>query len=123
MKKAVKVLIRFFNSAEGIIVSPITRMEFHSAIERRLFENSITIDNYHNILKEFKLDYEYFEIVKFDDILEMIANEMIKKYRMKTLDSIQLTSVKLKSVNQFVASDERLFNIAKQELDCECIFI
>ncbi|MGC8764975.1 MAG: type II toxin-antitoxin system VapC family toxin [Brevinematia bacterium] len=112
-----------FDVSSEIFVSPITKIEFHSAIERRLVDKSLSKEEFQTVLREFKLDYLNFEIVKFDAMLELLAIEMIRKHRLRTLDSIQLTSAKIKEVDRFITSDEMLYKIAKVELDYECVFI
>lgn len=99
-----------------IIISPIYLLEINSAIERRLLEKSITNQQTAWIRAEIKKDYHYLSRVLWNDNLEEKSLEIIHKYHLKTLDSLQLASVCLSKPDIFITSDKKLFKTAKKEL-------
>ncbi len=99
-----------------IIVSPITWLEMNTIIERRLRENTLNKKEASYINIEAKKDFNYFSKVIWNENLERKSIELIKKYPLKTLDSLQLASACLSNTDIFITSDKKLFNIAKKEL-------
>lgn len=108
---------RIFNESEEIIVSFITELESTSTFRRLLVEAKITNEQYDNLLFELEQDFEDFIVIPFDTRIKNIAKELITKYQIKTLDSIQLatySSLDNKNI-PMVVYDEKLYNAAKTE--------
>ena len=99
-----------------IIVSPIYNLEVHSAIERRLKDNTLTLKEASFIREEIKKDYQYFSKIIWNNNLEEKSLQMIGTYSLRTLDSIQLASACLSNADVFITSDEGLLGPAKKEL-------
>ena len=99
-----------------IIVSPVYLLEIHSALERRLQENSAIPQQIARIRREVERDYFYFGKVIWNAALEQKGIELIQKYHLRTLDSIQLASGIVARSDIFVTSDRKLFDIAQKEL-------
>ncbi len=99
-----------------IIISPIYLLEINSAIERRLLEKTLTNLQAVWIRSEIKKDFQFFSRVLWNDNLEQKALEIIHKYHLKTLDSLQLASCCLSKTDIFITSDKKLFKTAKKEL-------
>jgi len=116
-------LTEILSEADEIAVSAITRIEFHSALKRRLTENSFSIESYQHIIREFHSDMNYFETIPFDLSIETIAIDLIQRLGMKSLDSIQLASAKISNCEMMVVSDRQLFARAESENFCKFRFI
>jgi hypothetical protein len=104
-------------NADEIIISPITKLESLRTF-RRLREDKAIDGNEYIVIKELFLDHlSDFTILTLDSSLEYIAEELIEKYSLKTLDSIQLASaVKEKDkIELFVSSDKRLLKAVGRE--------
>ena len=109
---------KFDTLLEGIteiIVSPVYLLEVHSVIERRLKEKILSPQQASSVITEAKKDHYYFVKIIWNENLERKAVEFIEKYRLKTLDSIQLASAYLSKADVLITSDKRLFQKAKEE--------
>jgi predicted nucleic acid-binding protein len=106
-----------------LIVSSVTRIELNSALSRRLKDRSLDEKSYKSALGEFNNDFEFIEVVKFDFQSEKTAIENIRKHNMKTLDAIQLSSVKLSKADMFITADKKLYDVALAEFKGECLLI
>lgn len=106
-----------FESAETIIISPITNLEAFSAIKRLFNTDAISEEDYKKLKENIKQDFKYFDVLRLTNRLEKKAIELIEKYQLKTLDSIQLASclIRKKDIASFIVSDEKLKNAAKSE--------
>jgi predicted nucleic acid-binding protein len=99
-----------------IIISPITILEMNSILARRLKEKSLSSPDAKWIEKEFLYDYDFFGVVGFNDELISKCIRVIRKYQLKVLDGIQLSSAIFSKPEVFIVSDKRLFEAAKHEL-------
>jgi predicted nucleic acid-binding protein len=99
-----------------IFVAPVTFLEIHSVIERRLREKTLTPGDARWIEKEFLSDYGYFGIVEWNDTLMEKCVAIMRKYPLRILDSIQLAAASLSGSALFVTSDKQLYRAAKTEL-------
>jgi hypothetical protein len=100
-----------------IAISPITWLEIHSAIERRLSEKTILEDQALWIKKQVQKDFNYFFKVIWNESLENQGVELIQKYRLKTLDSLQLASGMISQCDVFITSDRKMHAIAEKEME------
>lgn len=80
-------------------------------------------ESYRIASHEFEIDYKDFNTILFQESIENLALELLRTYNLKTLDSIQLASVKHSESSKFVTSDKKLFDSAQKELKIETIFI
>lgn len=112
-----KKVDELFNLASQIIVSPITKIETHSALKRLLEERNIVDADYLNLKREIDHDFEFFTILPFSQEIEANAVTLIEKYQLKTLDSIQLASCvsKKEIIDSMVVADFKL----KKAVDAE----
>ncbi|EKD27928.1 MAG: hypothetical protein ACD_79C00496G0011 [uncultured bacterium] len=117
-----KLLDEYLEKIEQIIISPITAMEIHSVLERKLREKTITVDEAEFVEKEFKIDLIYFGVIKWNENLEKKTIQMIRKYQLKVFDGMQLASGVLSNSDIFITSDKRLYNTASKELK-KAVFI
>ena len=105
-----------FDRADEIVLSPVTRIEACSAIQRRFRENSFTPAELKTLVEEMEKDLEFFHFVKFTADLESLAVSSVSKYSLRTLDSIQLASAIVSRPDLLVTSDKRLADAAQQVL-------
>lgn len=115
VEKGAEEFNRLLETVFEIIVSPITVLEVHSIIERRLREKSLKIEDGKWIEKEFLKDYGYFGVVSWEDELIETATRLIRKHQLRVLDGIQLASGLICNPDLFITSDKQLFKAASQE--------
>ncbi len=99
-----------------IIVSPICWLEINSAVKRRLQEKTLTKQQASWLQTEVKRDFNYFSKIIWNENLEQKALEIVHKYSLKTLDSLQLASGHISKSDIFLTSDKKLFATAGKEL-------
>lgn len=66
--------------------------------------------------KEFMFDLNFYGVVEFNEKLISECIRVIRKYQMKVLDGIQLSSVIIARPDLFIASDKHLYKSAGKEL-------
>lgn len=84
------------NVVEVIFLSDIAKVEFSSAIWKKVRTKDLTSDEATGIIDSFCDDYNKFTFVDVDSELISIARDLISKYGLKglrTLDSFQLASI------------------------------
>jgi hypothetical protein len=103
-----------FAIATQIIVSPVTKIEAHSAIRRLLEEKEIDQIGYEHLKEEIDYDFKFFTQISLNQEIETRAIELIEKYQLKTLDSVQLSSClyRKEMIDSMVVSDRKLKNSA-----------
>jgi len=111
-----KKMEELLKTVSEIIISPITILEINSIIERRLKEKSLSFSDAKWIEKEFLHDFSFFGVVGFNDLLVGECIRVIRKYQLKVLDGLQLSSAIISKPELFIVSDKRLFNAATSEL-------
>ena len=79
-------------------------------------EKAITTNQLNQIFSELNYDFSYFSIVDMKDSTDM-AISLIEKYKIKTLDAIQLGSALFakNEIDHFVCSDKQLIRVGKME--------
>lgn len=100
--------------ATEIAVSPVTRVEMHAAIERRLRERALSLGQADWLRAEIEKDFVYFLQVVWNQNLERKAIELIRRHALKTLDAVQLASCALSEAGLFVTSDHKLYAEARR---------
>lgn len=84
------------NTIETVFLSEITKVEFNSAIQKKVRTKDFTKTVATAIIKSFEADYPNFSFVRVNDDLILQARELISKFAMeglRTLDAIQLASI------------------------------
>ncbi len=106
-----------FNITDQIFVSSVTKIEANSTLKRLQSEKAISNETYRTLRTEIGYDFLHFTVVPLSNTIEEIALELIDKYQLKTLDSIQLASLLFlkESVYQFIVSDIKLKKTAISE--------
>ena len=102
--------------ADEIFVSEICIIESISTIRRIFEENKITRKEYEILKEEIKKDHRYFSRINIESVYD-IAEGLIDKYQLKSLDSIQLGSMlSMKNrIDFFVCCDKKLLEAAAKE--------
>lgn len=104
---------RFFVENNTIWISPITSLEFHSALNRKLNEGSIDQDTHQKATDYWKQDQGSFTIVEFNTRLIEKALDIIRLHGTKTLDSVQIGSAIISNGETWVTSDKRMHDVMK----------
>jgi hypothetical protein len=106
-----------FESAKGIMISSLTKIETHSTLRRLFNVKILSGEDYKRLEANFMHDFKNFTILSFNPGIEEKAIELIAKYQLKTLDSIRLAScLSCRSeVRSFIVSDGRLGLAAEAE--------
>lgn len=109
-------LFEIFEKTTEVIVSPITYVEVNNTIKRYYSEKKITKEEFNLLSNQINKDFQYFQKIRWDDLLENICISLINKYQLKSLDVIQLASAKYSNCQQFITSDKKQYHIAQKEL-------
>ena len=105
---------KLFGVATEIIVSPVTRIEMHSAIAKYVREKWLSEQDAKKLSLEIKKDFIFYSRVFWNDNLEEKSVEIAQSLSLKTLDAVQLASGVLSKADLFVTSNKRLFDEANK---------
>jgi predicted nucleic acid-binding protein len=108
------------NSISEIFLSDIAKVEFTSAIWKKVRTKDLTEQEANSIIDSFEKDYENYTFIDLDADLVILAKDLVFKYGLKglrTLESFQLASIlKIKSKLSFVVTaDDLLKSLIKEE--------
>ena len=108
---------KLFDIADKIFVSATTHVECASSFQRLLQTKFIDKKEYQRLNIELALDFPFFETIHFDDEIKHIALNVLEKYTLKVLDTIQLASLiyVAEEVESFIVCDNKLKKYAKEE--------
>lgn len=108
-------------SAESLVVSVIAELEFLSAIGRRAKDGDLTAAQYDSLLGLFLEDWvdTFVQQPLLDPVLAE-ARLLLRNYRIRTLDSLQLASAlvyraQIKADVAFLTADVQLAEVAARE--------
>lgn len=107
---------QLLEATSEIIVAPVYLLEVNAAIERRLKEKTIHLEEADWIRDAVNEDLVYYAKIVWSDNLEKKAIQLIRHHQIKTLDSIQLAAGILSAADIFVTSDKQLFQTTRAEL-------
>lgn len=107
--------LQILEGVEQIIVSPITYVELICSLQRNCEDNKFKKNILKKAKNEIDLDYGYFHEILMDENLRNIAYELRLKYRVKSLDLIQLSSAKISKAEIILTSDKYLYKVASKE--------
>ncbi|HYX08341.1 MAG TPA: type II toxin-antitoxin system VapC family toxin [Bacteroidales bacterium] len=108
------------NTITEIFLSDLAKVEFVSAIWKKVRTKDLTDTEATNIIASFNNDYDNYSFIDLDSDLVLSARELIDKYGLKglrTLDSLQLASIiNVKSELTFaITADELLRRLIELE--------
>jgi predicted nucleic acid-binding protein len=109
-------LYDLLSEVDEILVSPITKIELFSALDRRLQEKSIEPLQIKTISHEIVTDMAFFSSIFWNSELEEKTIKYVQKYHLKAFDALQLSSGHFSSCDIFVTSDKILAKAAQKEL-------
>ncbi|MGC8771405.1 MAG: type II toxin-antitoxin system VapC family toxin [Brevinematia bacterium] len=118
-----EIIDKYYKNENEIFISPITPIEFISALKRKLREKTIDLENFYRAISEWSKEELSYNIILFNKILVSEAIKLIENEPLKTLDSLQLASAKLQVLDEFVTSDRKLVQVAAKYLPCKITFI
>ena len=109
-------ITKMMYEADKIYVSYITRIECISTFRRILHEENITEEEYKRLKNELLYDFKYYTEIETKKALDNCEN-VIDKYQLKTLDSIQLSSAMYikNELDIFICCDTKLNDALKNE--------
>jgi uncharacterized protein len=84
------------NTITEIFLSDLAKVEFISAIWKKVRTKDLTDTEATSIITSFNNDYDNYSFIDFDSELLLVARDLIDKYGLKglrTLDSLQLASI------------------------------
>jgi predicted nucleic acid-binding protein len=111
-----KKVDELLDAAESIVISPVTKIETFSTINRLLMEKVISEKNYELLKSNIDYDFKDFEALSLSKKLQERAIELVEKHRLKTLDSIQLAAcLHRRKIWSFIVSDLKLKRAAQAE--------
>ncbi|MDA3938377.1 MAG: type II toxin-antitoxin system VapC family toxin [Spirochaetia bacterium] len=113
----------YFQDENDILLAPVTTIEMKSVFTRRLREKSILLDIVKAASSEWEKEEPSFRSIPFNSTLRNAAIKVIERTGIKTLDSIQLASADLSSVDIFITADKALSRAAEIVLDIKVICI
>ena len=108
------------NQIKEVFVSSVAKVEFNSALWKKVRTSDLTEVEASAIIESFKTDYPNYNFIEITNEIILAARELVTKYGLKglrTLDSIQLASiVKSKlSLDLVISADELLKTIIELE--------
>ncbi len=108
------------NDVDEIFLSDLAKVEFTSAIWKKVRTKDLTPDEATFIIDSFCEDYDKYSFIDLDSELISIARDLVIKYGLKglrTLDSFQLASImEVKSeLSLAVTADELLKSLIELE--------
>jgi predicted nucleic acid-binding protein len=105
------------------MVSPITIQEIHSAVERRPGKRTLKSSDGKWIEKEFMTDYDFFAVAQWNDEIIIKSLRLIRKYQLRVLNWIQLSTALISKASLFITSDKRLYEAAKIEISNTSVYL
>lgn len=108
------------NSIQEIFLSEIAKVEFDSAVWKKVRTKDLSKEEAIDIINSFQSDYKNFSFINTDNYLLILARELVTKYGitgLRTLDSIQLASiVSIKAeLSLAVTADDLLRSLIEKE--------
>ena len=106
-----------FRKANIIVVAGITKVELASTLKRSLIEKRIEKPEFITVWERIQKDFVDFQAINFNEQVENKAIEIIEKYQIKAMDSIQIVSFLIvkKEETQFVSCDTKMLNVIAAE--------
>ena len=107
--------LKILAAVDEIVISPVTYIELLCSIQRNCEEAHLSRRDLLRFKEECDLDFSYYLKIPFNEELERAAYDLRQKYRLKSLDLIQLSSAKIAQAKIFITSDKFLYKIACRE--------
>lgn len=111
---------RMVRAHPHIAVAPITPVELHAALGRRLREGSLDPVAAIRAVAEITGDMADLAIPGFDQALVDEAIVLVRTQPLRSLDAIQLAAARLVRPGEFITADRALHRVAARVLICPC---
>jgi predicted nucleic acid-binding protein len=108
------------NSVREIYLSEIAKIEFNSAVWKKVRTKDLIKEEAVSIIESFQEDYPNYSFVSTDHSLLMTARDLVAKYGLvglRTLDSIQLASIVTikEDLSLAITADDLLRSLIEKE--------
>jgi uncharacterized protein len=108
------------NKVEGLFVSSLAKVEFNSALWKKVRTRDLLAEEAVAIIHSFESDYSNYNFIEVTNDVILAAKELVSKYGLnglRALDSIQLASIiKIRSrLDIAITADELLRTLIKSE--------
>jgi len=108
------------NTADIVATSKISYVEASAAFVRNREENAISEKNYHQVIRDFKADWDTCYTIEISESILYLAGDLTDIHKIKALDAIHLASSlilsrRLQDQVVFACWDARLWKAAKKE--------
>jgi predicted nucleic acid-binding protein len=105
-----------------VTISDLARIEFRSALQRRVRLKEITMGRAKELFFQFENDFSLYNIAEVESGIKNLSVQLLEtigaRKPLKTLDAIQLATAigshQSFTIDSFVASDSNLLNIASE---------
>lgn len=114
---------KYFIDENDICISPVTTIEIHSALGRKLRDGDIDYETHQKAIKLWEADFRDIIKTPFSESLINTAKELIDTNGIKTLDAIQAGSAVLSLSDELVTSDRQMFRVFQSFNDRKSTFI
>ena len=110
------IVTDLLQESDNVYVSELCIIECFSTLKRIFQDKLINEKNYENIKNEIKYDFEYFTKIELGTVIKN-CEKLIDLYQLKTLDSIQLSSLLhvKDNIDYFICCDGKLLKSAEKE--------
>lgn len=114
---------KYFTDENDICISPVTTIEIHSALGRKLRDGDIAYETHQKAIQLWDDDFPHIIKIPFSESLIKLVKELIDRNGIKTLDAIQTGSAVLSLSSELVTSDRQMFKVFQSFSDRKSTFI
>ncbi|MCL5986755.1 MAG: type II toxin-antitoxin system VapC family toxin [Actinobacteria bacterium] len=114
------IIRNLVNNSDVVATSKISYVESSAAFVRNRDEGAITEKNYHQVIRDFKVDWETYYTIDISESILYRAGDLTDIHKIKALDAIHLASSlilshRLQNPVTFACWDARFWKAAKKE--------
>ena len=117
LEEGSKKLFTIKKNVTEIIVSHITYLEITNTAYRLYHNKKITDQELEILYRDINHDFPYYKKIPWDDKLEDHFFHWVRRYQIKSLDTIQLASAQCSKCQRVITSDKKQYDMAKNEFD------
>lgn len=118
-----EIVDQYFTDENDICISPVTAIEIHAALGRKLRDGDIDYETHQKAAQFWSDDFNDIIKIQFNETLVEIAIRLIEANGIKTLDAIQAGSAVLSRSDELVTSDRQMFKVFQSFSDRKSTFI
>jgi predicted nucleic acid-binding protein len=114
------IIRNLVNNSDIVATSKISYVETSAAFVRNREESAITEKNYHQVIRDFKADWDACYTIEISESILYLAGDLTDIHKIKALDAIHLASSlilsrRLQDPVVFACWDSLLWKAAKKE--------